>query len=198
MLCSREVETGVHALWECAVAKDVWSGSMIRIQKYGQGQQDVLHLFQELLGKLSIAEFELFVVQTWIIWNQRNTVVFGGKLKDPKWLNKWAKELLDNFHHAQGQLRIPVSCPGDSIWHPPLDSAFKLNFDTVVFFDLSCSGVGAMIRNEKGEVMAAMSARGPHVVDSAVAEVIACRRALEFACEAGFSDLVVEREIISV
>ena len=69
MLCSWEVETRVHALWECAVAKDVWSGSMIIIQKYGQGQQDVLHLFQELLGKLSIAEFELFVVQTWIIWN---------------------------------------------------------------------------------------------------------------------------------
>ena len=198
MLCSREVETRVHALWECAVAKDVWSGRMIRIQKSGQGQQDVLHLFQELLGKLSIAEFILFVVQTWIIWNQRNTVVFGGKLKDPKWLNKWAKELLDNFHHAQGQLRIPISCLGDSIWHPPLDSAFKLNFDAVVFFDLSCSGVGAMIRNEKGEVMAAMSARGPHVVDSAVAKVLACRRALEFVCEAGFTDLVVEREIISM
>lgn len=197
MLCSREVETGVHALWECAVAKDVWSSSMIRIQKC-QGQQDVLHLFQKLLGKLSIAEFELFVVQTWIIWNQRNTVVFGGKLKDPKWLNKRAKELLDNFHHAQGQLWIPVSCPGDSVWHPPPDSAFKLNFNAVVFFDLSCSGVGAMIRNEKGEVMAAKSTRGPHVVDSAVAEVIACRRALEFACEAGFTDLVVEREIISV
>ena len=91
MLCSREVEIGVHALWECAVAKDVWSGSMIRIQKCGQGQLDVLHLFQELMGKLSTAEFELFVVQTWIIWNQRNTVVFGGKLKDPKWLNKRAK-----------------------------------------------------------------------------------------------------------
>ena len=67
MLCSRRAETGIHALWECAVAKDVWSGSVIRLQKCGQGQQDVLHLFQELLGKLSTAEFELFLVQSWII-----------------------------------------------------------------------------------------------------------------------------------
>ena len=125
-------------------------------------------------------------------------MVFGSKLKDPKWLNKREKEFLDEFHQAQGQLRIPVSCPSDSVWHPPPDSAFKLNFDVAVFSKLSCSGVGAMIQNEKGEVMAAMSAKGPHVVDSAVAEVIACRRALEFACEAGFTDLVVEGDNLSV
>ena len=144
------------------------------------------------MGKLSTAEFELFVVQTWIIWNQRNTVVFGGKLKDPKWLNKRAKEFLDDFHQAQGQLRIPVICLGDSVWHPPSNSVFKLNFDIAVFSKLSCSGVGAMIRNEKGEVMAAISTRGPQVVESAVVEIIACRRALEFTGEAGFTDLVVE------
>ena len=38
VLCSREAETGVHALWECAVAKYVWLGRMIKIQKCGQRQ----------------------------------------------------------------------------------------------------------------------------------------------------------------
>ena len=75
---------------------------------------------------------------------------------------------------------------------------FKLNFDAAVFSELSCSGVGAMIRNEKGEVMAAMSVRGPQVVESAVAKIIACRRALEFVGEAGFTDLVVEGDNLSV
>ena len=41
MLCSRESETGVHALWTCAVAKDVWAGSCGRLQKSHHGQQDV-------------------------------------------------------------------------------------------------------------------------------------------------------------
>ena len=125
-------------------------------------------------------------------------MVFGGKLKDLKWLNKRAKIFLDDFNQAQGQLRIPVICPGDSVWHPPPNSMFKLNFDVAVFSELSCSGVGAMIRNEKGEVMAAMSARGPQVVNSAVEEIIACRRALEFASEVGFTDLVVEGDNLSV
>lgn len=106
MLYSRMAETGVHALWECAVAKDVWSSSMIRLQKCGQDQQDVLQLFQELMERLSTAEFEAFLVQSWLILNQRNTVMHGGKLKDPRWLNKRAKDYLEDFHQAQGQFRF--------------------------------------------------------------------------------------------
>ena len=49
-----------------------------------------------------------------------------------------------------------------------------------------------MIRNARGEVMATMSARGPPVFDSLEAEIMACRKALEFAIDAGFTDLVIE------
>ena len=40
--------------------------------------------------------------------------------------------------------------------------------------------------------MAAMSARGPPVFDSLEAKIMACRKALEFATDAGFTDLVIE------
>ena len=40
--------------------------------------------------------------------------------------------------------------------------------------------------------MAAMSAKGKYVHNSNEAEVLACRKALEFAMEAGFSNLVIE------
>lgn len=39
--------------------------------------------------------------------------------------------------------------------------------------------------------MAAMSAKKPPVGDSEEAKVLACRRALEFAIDAGFTDLVI-------
>ena len=47
------------------------------------------------------------------------------------------------------------------------------------FSDLNSSGVGAMIHNEKAEVMAAMLAKGPLVGDSEETEILACRKALE-------------------
>ena len=54
------------------------------------------------------------------------------------------------------------------------------------------SGVGAIIRNDRGEVMAALSAKSPPVTGSKEAEIFACRRVVEFAVECGFSELILE------
>ena len=59
-------------------------------------------------------------------------------------------------------------------------------FDVAVFTGSNGSGVGVIIRNNMGEVMAALLARGPSVRDSKEAEALACKRALEFAGEARF------------
>ena len=40
--------------------------------------------------------------------------------------------------------------------------------------------------------MAAMSAGGPPVSSSEEAELLACRKAVEFATDAGFSEIVIE------
>ena len=53
-------------------------------------------------------------------------------------------------------------------------------------------GFGAIIRNEKGEVMASFSVIGPSVADIKEAELLHCRKALEFAVDTGFTDIVVE------
>ena len=67
-----------------------------------------------------------------------------------------------------------------------------MNFDAAVFSNLKCSGVGEIIRNSAGEVMVGMSAKGEYVHNSDEAEALACRKALEFSMEAGFSNLVIE------
>ena len=46
--------------------------------------------------------------------------------------------------------------------------------------------------------MGAMSAKGPQVQDSMEAKVLACRRALEFAIDIGFSELVIEGDSAQV
>ena len=87
------------------------------------------------------------------------------------------------------QTRQPLS--GD-IWQPPPQSECKLNFDVAVFSGLDRSGYGVIIRNDNGEVMAAMTASGPKVSTSDEAELLACRRAIEFAVDARFTRLTIE------
>ena len=54
---------------------------------------------------------------------------------------------------------------------------FKLNFNVAIFSDLNYSGVGAIIHNGKGEVMAVISAKGRPKGGSEEAKILACRRA---------------------
>ena len=75
---------------------------------------------------------------------------------------------------------------------------YKLNFDATVFSNSGRTGYGAIIRNEKGEVMAAMTASGLMVHKSDEAEFLACQRAIEFAMDAAFSRKITEGDNINV
>ena len=77
-------------------------------------------LMVELMEHLTLDEMDLFWAQAWLIWNQRNCVVHGGKLKDLSSLNKRAEEFVDEFKQAQVHLAVPTrqQLSGD-VWQPP-------------------------------------------------------------------------------
>ena len=83
-------------------------------------------------------------------------------------------------------------------WKPPPKSAFKLNFDAAVFFEVNRFSVGAIIRNYKGEIMATMSVRGLAVYSNEEGGLLACRKAIEFGIDVGISKLVIEGDNVNV
>lgn len=117
--------------------------------KIPNGQSDTLQLFEELMVRLTKSKFELFFVQAWLIWNQRNTVIHGGSFKEPGWLNKRATEVLEEFHKSHVQLSISTPTSPIIRWQPPPASVFKVNFDAAIFSELNCSSFGAIIRNDR-------------------------------------------------
>ena len=86
---------------------------------------------------------------------------------------------------------------GGTRWIPPPQVVYKLNYDAAVFEDSASSGFGAVIRNSTGEVMVAMTVKGSVVQGSDMAELLACRKALEFTIDAGFMVLIVEGDSVS-
>ena len=107
-------------------------------------------------------------------------------------------DLLEEYRDAQVQLAIPSRTVAVQTWMPPSEFQYKINFDAAVFADIKASGFGVVIRNDKGEVMAALFAKGPPVMDSKEAEVLAGHKALEFALDLGFSEVVLEGDNIRV
>ena len=159
----------------------------------------MMRLMEDLIDRLTKEELELFWVQAWLAWNQQNRVVFGGNLMDPRTLNNRAVEYLTKYRHAQVQfmvIRTDRQC--NETWKPPPLTAYKLNFDAAIFADLDRTGVGAIIQNEQGQVMAAMTAAGPKANSRDEAELLACRRSMEFAVDAGFTKLIIEGDNVNV
>ena len=111
------------------------------------------------MDKLTVEDLELFLVQCWIIWNQRNSVLHNGTLQDPTQLNKRDMDFLEEYKGVQDQLAIPTILGSVQTWTPPQGLVYKLNFDATVFANTNALGFGAIVCNDKGEVIAELSAK---------------------------------------
>nr|XP_023904550.1 uncharacterized protein LOC112016266 [Quercus suber] len=118
-------------------------------------------------------------------------------MQHPGQLNRRTTDYLREYSDAQGLLAT-TSVPSVVLqnWKPPTGQLYKLNFDAAVF--ANGLGIGVVIRNAAGEVMAALSTKGAAVNDSEEAEAVACRTAVEFAIDAGFSELIIEGDNVTV
>ncbi|KAI5337026.1 hypothetical protein L3X38_016295 [Prunus dulcis] len=77
--------------------------------------------------------------------------------------------------------------------HPPVGK-FKLNVDAAYIPDTGVGGIGAVIRNEKGEVMVATALPLHTATSPKHAEIMAPQFGLNFAWDAGFSSILVESD----
>ena len=75
--------------------------------------------------------------------------------------------------------------PKKPVWKPLNPRQVKTNFDGPIFEDLLEAGIGVIIRNSKGEVLAALSKRIPTPSSVVILESFAARRAVQFIHEIG-------------
>ena len=71
-------------------------------------------------------------------------------------------------------------------------SFVKANFDGAIFEDISAVGIGVAVRNELGEVVAAMAEKVPIPDSVFTLETLAARRAVLFVQELGLRNVVFE------
>ena len=97
-----------------------------------------------------------------------------------------AKEYLSNF-----QLKIPRTAPKLSKasikWRPPLGELYKTNYDGTVFSESGEAGIGVVVQDAKGEVIAALAEKITYPGSVVLLEALATRRAAKFIVELGIS-----------
>ncbi|XVF37305.1 hypothetical protein REPUB_Repub19eG0134700 [Reevesia pubescens] len=129
----------------------------------------------------------------WGIWNSRNDSLHKSIQRAPNEIVHSSASLLEEFRKALTPSGATKSVPGlSSVWLPPTRDNVKINFDAAIFNERNAIGIGVVIRNSKGEVLALCSSKIQGISDPFVAECSALSEALTFAKEIGFNKVEVE------
>ncbi|KAL0005736.1 hypothetical protein SO802_013297 [Lithocarpus litseifolius] len=85
-----------------------------------------------------------------------------------------------------------------SIWQTPPLGLVKINFDGAVFEDANMSGVGVVIKDNNGFVLASCSEKIPQAYKPDEIETLAAKKALSFAHELGFRCAILEGDSLGL
>ncbi|XP_060968323.1 uncharacterized protein LOC115710989 [Cannabis sativa] len=164
-VCRQAWESVGHVFFGCHYAKNVW-----RLMHQSFDWKKAVSMYKGdylkfLASSHTKAEFEQIICTLWCIWSERNQVVHNKKSHSASALAAFSLQYLDNYHAAQLKYRPPATSsqvPSPSTapsapWQPPPMGTLKLNIDAAFDKTSSKIGVGAVIRNYVGQVIAALS-----------------------------------------
>ena len=98
-LCG-ECESSDHILWGCRVARQAWSETKFRIGSLDYPPKDFIDVVCLLMTSSGAKDWEKFAVTAWLLWNNKNSVRFGGTCKSGKTIEREARKYVKEFRVA--------------------------------------------------------------------------------------------------
>uniref|UniRef100_A0A803NWY3 RNase H type-1 domain-containing protein n=1 Tax=Cannabis sativa TaxID=3483 RepID=A0A803NWY3_CANSA len=197
--CGAEDETIEHSLWFCPSIKWFWKELQVwKVIKRCKGTP--LDMLLQTYQQVTYPNFILFIIFTWLIWNRRNKKRLNLKLLPNELWANWAQleaeELLNHYHSKETTLEVNPNI--EKRWEPPKPGVYCLNNDTSVPKNGINGGLGALIRNHLGEVVAAeiQLQQGTYSVE--VAEVLALRMGIQLAIKMAAYPYIIQTDCLRV
>jgi hypothetical protein len=192
--------TVAHILWNCDAARAAWSEAPRVIQKCAINDSDFLRIFCELYERLEFEDLELAAIIAQRLWHRRNQWVFENKFMPPNCLLDGAEESLKNFKEIHALPSISGSrAPAPSAsWNPPSVDTVKINWDAAIDKRKNLMGVGIIVRNNLGAVLATQCAVQKFILDPSVAEAIGAKLGAELGRFLGLHSIFLEGDASEV
>jgi hypothetical protein len=172
-----------------------------RIQKLSLVAHDGFHLFEQLMDSLDEDDLIVVIYLLRRLWLRRNATVFRGEFTSPIQLIQQGLTSLQEYNDAN---RLPPSSSDSSAptekqrWQKPLPGIIKINWDAAINSQNQRMGVGILVRNDEGAVLAAVCATVPSITDPPVAEAVALWRAVSLGREMNLPSIHLEGDSLEI
>ena len=95
-------------------------------------------------------------------------------------------------YQATNMCAKKTTTPNAVVWRPPKPGWYKVNTDGATFDDIKCFGVGVVIRNERGEIMGALSKKFMLPLGGLEAEAKAVEDGVVLGWDLRLKDIIIE------
>nr|XP_023875864.1 uncharacterized protein LOC111988307 [Quercus suber] len=143
---------------------------------------------------------ELFAFTAWSVWSQRNKVRLNLQSSPLHQVAEQARTMFAQYQVTTwtAELRLGSSGIGGTRWRPLQAGFVKINFDGAVFGNSNSSGVGAVIRNHYGAVMASCAEKLNQAYKAEEIEALAALKVLQFTYDLGFQKAILEGDLLGL
>ncbi|XP_035540266.1 uncharacterized protein LOC118344236 [Juglans regia] len=181
--------------------QDVWAICSRRLQKVNVSFRSFKEVVEHVLLTLNEDYIELFACTAYHVWKRRNVLVFEEKFENSSRVAQSALQMTKEFKEANDSKQTdvePVSSIGTETWRPPPMNVYKANWDASVD-RVSCRmGVGVVVRNWEGHVIATLRSSRSLFPDAKLAEAVATLRAVLFCKQLEISRLLIKIDALNV
>ncbi|XP_060965559.1 uncharacterized protein LOC133034485 [Cannabis sativa] len=185
----------------CHRAKAVWNKLNFQVSMVNIGNLKGHDIFAHLAAMHNDSDLERIICLMWCIWSERNKETHGSRAKPADVICSFSATYLEQYHNAQASVtalnqtdnRPPNSSDPHPTahrivakWQPPGAGFYKLNTDATYDHEGKIVGVGALIRDHLGSVIAGFSKPLQGCYSAKEMEAVALYHSLQWALDHHF------------
>ena len=133
----------------------------------------------------------MLVCGVWSLWTGRNARSHGSLRHDPGAAVRHIAKMLEDMVCLEEQ-EIPRKQRVVEVWKPPDTGWIKVNTDGAFDAASGKGAAGAILRNERGETLAAEGRKYENLADVLTAEALAARNGMLLAVALGYNKVILE------
>ncbi|XP_024178113.1 uncharacterized protein LOC112184048 [Rosa chinensis] len=186
-------EDGLHLFRDCDVTACFWVCTKLGLLAKNVAASCVEDWVLNVIEKLDGNQRCAFFMALWVIWSERNNVLWNKSFFCASNAAQWASKFLEEYQ----QFHVHGNAQGrreKTKWQNPPSGRLKVNVDGSYRADYGDGGVGVVIRDENGMCLPALARHFPHASSALHMEAEACRAGLLLAIHQDMTVIDVESD----
>ncbi|XP_061993589.1 uncharacterized protein LOC133711495 [Rosa rugosa] len=189
------LEDSLHLFCKCPIALEVLSDSSLQLQHTLLTATNFKDWLLECVMHLGLEVFAKLMMQLWMLWKNRNNLLWNNKSQNSQSLSLQALTWLEEFKKARSTHGAGQPPPKPT-WQPAEDNNPQLNVDGAFVPQLARGGTGGVLRDSQGRFMAAFAHAVPHTSSAKQTELMAIKQGLAFVKGLNLQQVTIESDCL--